>query len=1380
MIEKFPCLGKVAYRETVLKEHPDHEIADFMRSQGYLDKYPPTMRMNKSNEESAYLSALKFCAPVNPRVNDRSWHRAWAAVAVKTIRYCGNSRVMTFDEIKNTVDWSKTNGWPECVRWSSKREWLEYDGLEELDAYFSSENNSPYSLPGRDVVKIIAAYADSYPNMEHLKKLYDEDLPAGKFVPFNLVLLKKETRKHEKVDANQVRVITPVSTPHVMMSKMLHEDRMQKRARAGLRAGTALGHNPFGGGTQILFNYLCDPDQGFTQGYESDVKAQDSTIQTRDSIELLTINFHCLREEDRTYENWVRMRNLRDGIYTGPMIMPDGTVFLKGTDGRGGNTSGQHLTTEDNDLKVDFNYLYAYDRLKNPRSEPWNLLEDFERHIRLVHLSDDGVVVPDDDHQELFSFSQVACVLWHELGVIIEGPTPLYRPVVELQFLAMKFLYNEDWNMMFHSLDPQRVTSSIVQGGSDNPLTGRNTPHGMLLRLAGILVAAWGNPEIRRMVRNCIQYHLQKYKDLDSLDRRTPWEQAKKAVHDDYTLAKLYTGFEASASPVSSQLDKFPVEQSIEPQFAKTISKAVKNSIGKQVGEVFETATEHIVPHIERAAKSVGSTKAGKYLLGKFESAIDHISGVKPSHKRAKKRLKQLLEQVEQDKQRKKFHEHILAQMPPKSRKSNKGKRSKKSKKSSRKSKKSSKGGRKSTARAARGKGPSQKGKRSSNVSRGMSVLKNMSTKSSMKSNMYRGHVKGSEWLGAVKFDTKNGNVLAGANSAQGTLLLNLPISPNMGIAKIQKEVPYWERYRFVKCNIRVEGTEGTTTKGSFIIAQELDISDPPPTGIQGYRSMTARARKKNGRWFDRETVFKLDCKAAVAATADGGFAVNQYAGNDPRSCIQSVVYMMVEVAAASESGASLNGTTVAQIWMDYEVAFWSAVDDQQALTPITPIAYYVPLASLSSITSTNLFPNGQTDAQFGTDTLTLTYVAGQGTTITWPATWPGAAVVVQWSTSSGTLQYGHSSTTAAVLSDPNGSQYHIDCNSSGSANGGSTYLFTQITPGVAMSLVINFTVFTSPVFTAMQLWTYPLTLPSVGARKVLGEMHAMAGRMKQLERLLQVETAKLERKTEGKPIKPVKDEDSKYPEEEEESESSEEEDGPADAKQVDRIITRPGSALGLKPALKKRICDKCKQPGPHAWCAPEALEAVATGDPCRVCGWKRCVCASKAAQFDWRLELAEKRRKQEEGGKDQPAPSVPMAVSAGTNSQTANGDVQQEANLTLGNQGDDRQPRSLQDQKRLLGTAGGADDRTAARPQVPDERDRPLRAEESADLPRRQPIGPQAVGLPKGARSLDDGDYVVLKWLKQRLTGAGEKVNADVVEEAEVESSSASATARP
>jgi RNase P subunit RPR2 len=491
-------------------------------------------------------------------------------------------------------------------------------------------------------------------------------------------------------------------------------------------------------------------------------------------------------------------------------------------------------------------------------------------------------------------------------------------------------------------------------------------------------------------------------------------------------------------------------------------------------------------------------------------------------------------------------------------------------------------------------------------------------------------------------------------------------------------------------------------------------------------------------------------------------------------------VYMMVEVAAASESGASLSGTTVAQIWMDYEVAFWSAVDDQQALTPITPIVYYVPTAVLGSITQYDCFHGAVTDTQFGTDTLTITYTAGAGTTITWPVTWPGAALVVQFSTTAGNVTLAHASSTAAVLSDPNGNQYHEDfVAQTGSLNGGFTYLFTQITPGVAMSLVCNFTASPGTV-TSMQFWTYPMTLPSVGARKVLGEMHAMAGRMKQLERLLQVETAKLERKTEGKPIKPVKDEDSKYPEEEEESESSEEEDGPADAKQVDRIITRPGSALGLKPALKKRICDKCKQPGPHAWCAPEALEAVATGDPCRVCGWKRCVCASKAAQFDWRLELAEKRRKQEEGGKDQPAPSVPMAVSAGTNSQTANGDVQQEANLTLGNQGDDRQPRSLQDQKRLLGTAGGADDRTAARPQVPDERDRPLRAEESADLPRRQPIGPQAVGLPKGARSLDDGDYVVLKWLKQRLTGAGEKVNADVVEEAEVESSSASATARP
>jgi len=473
------------------------------------------MIMNSTNPTLAMKSVIRFDnKPVYDYDSD-IWDAAWSANHTHYFSLCGNSRVVTWEETASYTDQSKTNGWPENLVYPTKKH------------FFSDPDARQY-----------------------LYSIWNSHLLSGKWTAFNTVGSKHELRLTQKVRDGKMRTITPTSTPHVQCVRRLYQDQLLKISANPLKSWTALGFSPFYGGTERLFRYLVEP--GFFGGYEFDVSKMDSNLHERVSQMLLHMDYDMLNDEDATIANKTRMLNLRSSIYCAPLVLPDGTVVLKGDEERGGNLSGQFLTTWDNTRFLTFLILYCFAKMFGTE----NLLANFNDRVRFVGLGDDIIMTVHTSIQHLFTGSYIADTLFFDFNVTLESPDFNWRSIWFLRFLAFGFRYDRENSAVFHVLDPQRVISSIIQGGSDAPDNGRNTPHGQLNRLCGIRIASWGDPDIRKMVRGCIEKHLSTWKDLDSMNSQSPWETAKKAYLSDATLLALYSGRESDSPELSPHLDK--------------------------------------------------------------------------------------------------------------------------------------------------------------------------------------------------------------------------------------------------------------------------------------------------------------------------------------------------------------------------------------------------------------------------------------------------------------------------------------------------------------------------------------------------------------------------------------------------------------------------------------------------------------------------------------------------------------------------------------------------------------------------------------------------------------------------------------------------------
>jgi hypothetical protein len=144
-----------------------------------------------------------------------------------------------------------------------------------------------------------------------------------------------------------------------MWMQMMCHDMHKKLLDDPLNSWTGLGWSPFKGGMhQLAVKFGVHPN-----GWDLDGGSWEARLSEDTLMRIAKMKFRFLHPKLQTPENLTRLKNLYRMISTGPIVMPDGYVFEKGTNGWGGNLTGQVGTAHDNTIFMLAVFAYSFIRL---------------------------------------------------------------------------------------------------------------------------------------------------------------------------------------------------------------------------------------------------------------------------------------------------------------------------------------------------------------------------------------------------------------------------------------------------------------------------------------------------------------------------------------------------------------------------------------------------------------------------------------------------------------------------------------------------------------------------------------------------------------------------------------------------------------------------------------------------------------------------------------------------------------------------------------------------------------------------------------------------------------------------------------------------------
>jgi len=215
-------------------------------------------------------------------------------------------------------------------------------------------------------------------------------------------------------------------------------------------------------------------------------------------------------------------------------VMPDGFAFLKGSGDAGGNLTGQVGTAHDNTLLMLFVFAFCFIKIVG---------EDFvkfQAETRPVCLGDDCTFTVSDEVNAKAGGNygvRMAEVAYEELGVVFESPCWEAREFYHLGFLSMHFRYDEEHRMWFHVINPDKLYSNLLQGGTTRE------PVEQVQRISNMRNVVWGDPRLRQDFENIYFRYVTHWNRF--LEGSEAWETAKKSFVPDAWLERLYTGYES-------------------------------------------------------------------------------------------------------------------------------------------------------------------------------------------------------------------------------------------------------------------------------------------------------------------------------------------------------------------------------------------------------------------------------------------------------------------------------------------------------------------------------------------------------------------------------------------------------------------------------------------------------------------------------------------------------------------------------------------------------------------------------------------------------------------------------------------------------------------
>jgi len=461
-------------------------------------KFEQTHFMNSPNVSAAYDAVERFQQPVPHNYNRLAFQLAWDWVSSIIHSTWKNSSILTTQEVieKPNIQWKdKASGTP----WSMA-------GIPDKETF----NNDEECI--------------SWFEQQWTEKFW-------KCPCLSQVTVKKEILPGKKLKQNRLRNVMAVDASHNLGMQRCCYDCHHKMQKHPIDNLTALGWTPYRMGMQHLAQHLGK----HPNGWEIDGGAWESHMFEACLEEIAKLKFQALKLEERTHDNWMRIRNLYRMISTIPIVMPDGNVYLKGASGSGGNLTGQVGTAHDNTLLMLFALSYSFILLAGPD------YHQFRKETSIITFGDDGTFTVSDAIVGKFNGPAIAKLVWDDLGFVFESPNWEAQPFYKLGFLSMHFNFDQKRWVWTHVVNRDKLYSNLLQGGNVRDAADQ------LHRLCGMRNVAFGDEQMRNELQQIIDEWIHIFDD--QLKGDAVWEQAKKSYVPDRLLDRVYFGFESEEMP---------------------------------------------------------------------------------------------------------------------------------------------------------------------------------------------------------------------------------------------------------------------------------------------------------------------------------------------------------------------------------------------------------------------------------------------------------------------------------------------------------------------------------------------------------------------------------------------------------------------------------------------------------------------------------------------------------------------------------------------------------------------------------------------------------------------------------------------------------------
>lgn len=497
----------------ISEEHDKYLKSDFFEIVGFCSRFPryknkrgvdPQVKMYLDqekidleagwglpvpNQAAAYISLSKYGKGETLFTSDMVFKMN------KAIRWCerqfapymSESRIVTIEEAISRLDMSSSSGCPFNEHFATKKDLFENDPsiVEWLENDWEALASDP---------KWTCIFSSS---------------------------LKEELRTKEKIQQNSIRTFAAGATDATVHGTRLFVDQNEKMYDSHLKTASCIGMTPLKGNWNKLYHKL----NVFPNGYALDESQYDSSLRAYLLWACAKIRFGFLREEDRTKENYDRVRTYYRNLISCVILTPEGVLIMK----KLGMPSGGVNTVTDNTLILYILLSFAW--ISNAPEE-YSSYACFETNTAKALVGDDNTWTVSDQCHGFFNAQSIIST-WKIVGITTTTDSVVARPAEELDFLSAHTVFLDGVAIPLYSRD--KLMQSLLYAPQKHI-----TPETTLQRVAALLQCGWSDLPFRRFCRGLIKWLFEEYDDILKDDLR--WIAAKSSILSDDALYTLYTG----------------------------------------------------------------------------------------------------------------------------------------------------------------------------------------------------------------------------------------------------------------------------------------------------------------------------------------------------------------------------------------------------------------------------------------------------------------------------------------------------------------------------------------------------------------------------------------------------------------------------------------------------------------------------------------------------------------------------------------------------------------------------------------------------------------------------------------------------------------------